>query len=113
MTQTPAPQAPRKFFTVGLFAIFLGIFGVDRFYLGKTGTGVVKLLTCGGCGIWSLVDVILLLTGSTRDAQGNPLVGETPKDKRNLILIYVGVVVLSIISSFVNRAFMAGFNSIH
>lgn len=94
----------RKFFTTGLFAIFLGTFGVDRFYLGKTGTAIAKLLTCGGCGVWALVDVILLLTGGTRDAQGRPLTDETPTNKRNLILIYVGAVIFSIIMSVLNQA---------
>ena len=108
MSQVPPAQAPRKYLTTGIFAIFLGTLGVDRFYLGKTGSAIAKLLTCGGCGVWALVDVILLLTGSTRDAQGNPLADETPKNKRTLILIFVGWVVLSIIASVVNQVALAG-----
>ena len=114
MSQVP-PAAPRKYLTTGLFAIFLGTLGVDRFYLGKTGSAIAKLLTCGGCGVWALVDVILLLTGGTRDAQGNPLADETPKNKRTLILIFVGWIVLSIIAGVVNQvaiaSLQAGFNS--
>lgn len=111
MSQLPPAMPQRKFFTTGLFAIFLGGFGVDRFYLGKNGTAIAKLLTCGGCGVWALVDVILLLTGGTRDAQGRPLVDETPTNKRNLILIYVGVVIFSLIMSIVNQAVLMGFQN--
>ncbi|HNX94204.1 MAG TPA: TM2 domain-containing protein [Holophaga sp.] len=56
-----------------LLAAFLGTFGVDQFYLGNTGLGVLKLITCGGCGIWALIDVILTGIGSRRDSEGNSL----------------------------------------
>jgi len=56
--------------------VFLGSFGVDRFYLGYTGLGIVKLLTCGGLGIWTLIDFVLIGVGSMKDARGQPLVRE-------------------------------------
>jgi TM2 domain-containing membrane protein YozV len=66
-------DSPRSQSAAFLFASFLGAFGADRFYLGHTGLGVLKLLTCGGLGIWSLVDMILVGIGSRRDAEGRRL----------------------------------------
>lgn len=63
----------RDFTTTALLSFFLGSLGVDRFYLGYTGLGVLKLLTLGGCGVWSLIDFIMILTGKMTDAQGRPM----------------------------------------
>jgi TM2 domain-containing membrane protein YozV len=66
--------------TAGLLGIFLGSFGVHRFYLGYTGIGIaqiaVTIVTCGIGGIWGLIEGILILTGSpslSTDAEGRPL----------------------------------------
>ena len=45
-----------------LLSIFLGSLGIDRFYLGKIGTGILKLITLGAFGIWWLIDLILIAT---------------------------------------------------
>jgi TM2 domain-containing membrane protein YozV len=42
--------------TMLIISILLGGYGIDRFMLGETGMGVAKLLTCGGCGIWAIID---------------------------------------------------------
>ncbi|TAP44833.1 TM2 domain-containing protein [Arthrobacter sp. S39] len=72
----PYATGPGKsFLTTWLLSLLLGNLGVDRFYLGKIGTGIAKLLTAGGLGIWSIVDLIITLTGNTRDKDGRPLEG--------------------------------------
>lgn len=63
----------KDFLTTLLLNIFLGVFGVHRFYTGSVGIGVGQLLTMGGCGIWTLIDLILILTGDYKDGEGNPL----------------------------------------
>lgn len=57
--------------TLLILSIFLGEFGIDRFYAGKIGTGILKLITGGGCGIWWLIDIIMIATGKFTDSNGN------------------------------------------
>src|SRR5690242_11306900 len=61
-----------------ILSAFLGYFGADRFYLGQTGLGIAKLLTCGGCGFWALIDAIMAGMGKRRDANGLPLKRDVP-----------------------------------
>jgi TM2 domain-containing membrane protein YozV len=70
----PAPAEGQKDFIVALLlSIFVGSLGVDRFYLGYIGLGILKLVTFGGLGIWYLVDLVLIATGKLPDSEGRPL----------------------------------------
>jgi len=53
--------------------VLLGSLGVDQFYLGNTGLGIAKLLTCGGFGIWAIVDIIRIAMNQVPDSMGRPL----------------------------------------
>ncbi|MFF6782078.1 NINE protein [Streptomyces sp. NPDC012510] len=70
------PYSDKSKIVAGILSLFLGAFGVGRFYIGHVGLGIAQLLTCGGLGIWSLVDGIILLTSSnTTDSNGRVLRG--------------------------------------
>lgn len=66
----------KNWLTTLLLCIFLGGFGVHRFYAGKIGTGILMILTCGGCGIWTLIDLIMIIMGNFTDKDGNAIVNK-------------------------------------
>jgi TM2 domain-containing membrane protein YozV len=66
-------MSDKKILPAFLLCFFLGFLGIHRFYVGKTGSGVAQLLTCGGLGIWALVDLIIIATGGFTDKSGNKL----------------------------------------
>jgi TM2 domain-containing membrane protein YozV len=70
---TPAQLSPKSWLATLLLSIFLGELGIDRFYLGKIGTGILKLITLGGFGIWWIIDIILTIAGAATDKQGLPV----------------------------------------
>lgn len=63
----------RHFLAVFFISFMWGTFGVDRMYLGKWGTGILKLVTLGGFGLWTIVDIILIMGGVMRDKQGREM----------------------------------------
>lgn len=63
----------RHFLAVFFLSFMWGAFGADRFYLGKIGTGILKLVTLGGLGVWVIVDLALVMSGAMRDKQGRSM----------------------------------------
>lgn len=74
-----AKESDKNWNVAVCLSLFLGYLGVDRFYLGCIGLGILKLVTFGGMGIWWLVDLVLLLTGSLSDGDGRKLKGPLAK----------------------------------
>ena len=70
---TGEPYSDKQKIVAGLLQIFLGGFGAGRWYLGDNGIALAQLFTCGGLGVWALIDGIMMLTGNVRDKQGRPL----------------------------------------
>jgi len=69
----PDTGTQKDWLTTLLLSLFLGVLGVHRFYTGHTGIGIAQLLTFGGCGIWSFIDFIMIVTNAYKDSNGQPL----------------------------------------
>jgi hypothetical protein len=74
----PKPKAgpvpgPKSWRVALLLSLFLGPFGADRFYIGRTRSAIAKLLTLGCFGVWWLTDLILIASEWRKDAWCRPL----------------------------------------
>jgi len=67
------PGSDSQWVVTLLLAFLLGVIGAHRFYVGKTGTGILMLLTFGGLGIWLLIDLILIVTGQFTNKDGEKI----------------------------------------
>jgi hypothetical protein len=72
-SEIPGVFSDKDWLTTLVISFFVGWFGIDRFYLGYTGLGILKLITFGGCGIWYIVDLIMIAVGNLDDSEHLPL----------------------------------------
>ena len=75
--KTKSHSSDKDFVPTILLCLFAGGLGIHRFFVGKTGTGILMLLTFGGLGIWWLIDLIMIATGSFKDIQGRAITYES------------------------------------
>lgn len=110
----PAPVATapmegsKSFMAAFLLSEFLGVFGVDRFYLGYKLLGFLKLITLGGFGIWAFIDVILIMAGVIKSKDGLELAGYR-KFRWLAVGIFLFFIILSVASSFVMASMTRNF----
>ena len=55
---------------MAILCLLFGVFGAHRFYAGKTGTAIAQLLTFGGLGVWTVIDLLFILFGEFNDIEG-------------------------------------------
>ncbi|MDD1503359.1 TM2 domain-containing protein [Lysinibacillus sphaericus] len=60
----------KNYIAMILLCFFLGSLGIHRFYAGKIGTGILMIITLGGLGIWTLIDLIMIIVGKFKDQEG-------------------------------------------
>ncbi len=103
---SPVP-AGRHFLAVFFFSFAWGVFGADRFYLGKIWTGVLKLLTFGGFGIWVVTDLSQIMSGAMRDKQDRPMLeyDRYKKFARRTVMIFSIIVAIMIVATGVSLYF--------
>ena len=67
-------QRKHTYLTTLVLCFFLGHLGIHRFYVGKTGTGTLMLLTAGGLGVWYLIDLSMIILGKFKTKEGSSVI---------------------------------------
>ena len=103
VTPTPPPVVVepqgKPFLVVFFFSFIWGVFGIDRIYLGKIWTGILKFLTFGGYGIWAMIDLSKIMSGEMRDKQGNEMIDYLRYKNlaRKIVRVFAVVVAITVI----------------
>jgi type II secretory pathway pseudopilin PulG len=95
-------ESDKSLVTAWLLSFFLGGLGIDRFYLGLIGTGLLKLVTSGGLGIWVVIDLVRIGFGIQKDKHKHTL-ASTPKSRkiiRILTVVFITLCIVGIVGVF-------------
>ena len=93
----------KSFLVTEILSFLLGFLGVHRFYTGYIGLGVAQLLTLGGCGIWALIDFIMISCGKYKDAKGQELEEYNPTVGYTFIAVYIVLWIIMILYNMNNH----------
>jgi TM2 domain-containing membrane protein YozV len=94
---TEAEKSSINWVKLFFISLFLGIFGIDRFYVGKKGDGVIKLLTLGGLGIWYIIDLFRIGIGDFADSSGREI-KNTSLQKCLSLLFFLSIIMFVVLA---------------
>ncbi|CAN5607842.1 hypothetical protein BH23PAT1_BH23PAT1_1320 [soil metagenome] len=89
----PTDESDKNYILLSALSYFFGTLGIDRFYLGYTASGIFKLLTFGGLGIWYLIDLIRIVFGKLRDKSGKLPYGYHQYSKIFKLIVIITIIV--------------------
>jgi hypothetical protein len=98
----------QSFKVTWVLATFFGFLGADRFYLGKVGTGVLKLIGFGWFGVWWLLDLMRINKGTQKDSNGRNLSDADGFIGKARVISAVLIPIVLIVNIFLFAAFVAG-----
>lgn len=107
MSMNSAPQVhsgEKSWTATAVLSFLVGWLGIHRYYTGYYLIGVVQMLTFGGCGLWALIDLIMILLNKFQDAKGQPLEGYNTTVVFILVALWILLFVAGILVQILGAA---------
>ena len=99
-TTCPTCDSPKSPVIVLLLCLFLGVFGMHRFYVRKFGTGILMLCTLGGFGAWAFIDLLFIVLNKFEDKMGRPIVLTNKPSALKKAVMVIGSIIASTLIAF-------------